>query len=176
MDTSQIAIALAVGYAFGSIPFGLLLTRLAGAGDIRSLGSGNIGATNVLRTGRKGLAAGTLLGDMFKGAAAVLLMQSLGGTDAGLIAALGAVHEPHQRGQRRKQQCGFAADQKREQHRGERAGDQAGQRRIPRRPCDHGPDRAEEERHHPRHCNQDADVGGDAFAALELQPDWIDVA
>jgi acyl phosphate:glycerol-3-phosphate acyltransferase len=91
LDTSQIAIALAVGYAFGSIPFGLLLTRLAGAGDIRSVGSGNIGATNVLRTGRKGLAAGTLLGDMLKGAAAVLLMQKLGGTDAGLIAALGAV-------------------------------------------------------------------------------------
>ena len=91
MDTSQIVIALAVGYALGSIPFGLLLTRLAGAGDIRAVGSGNIGATNVLRTGRKGLAAATLLGDMLKGTAAVLLMRWLGGTDAGLIAALGAV-------------------------------------------------------------------------------------
>jgi glycerol-3-phosphate acyltransferase PlsY len=91
LDTSQIVIALAVGYAFGSIPFGLLLTRLAGAGDIRAVGSGNIGATNVLRTGRKALAAGTLLGDILKGTAAVLLMAKAGGTDAGLIAALGAV-------------------------------------------------------------------------------------
>ena len=90
MDTSQI-IALVVGYAFGSIPFGLLLTRLAGTGDIRAIGSGNIGATNVLRTGRKGLAAGTLLGDALKGTAAVLLMKWFGGNDAGLIAALGAV-------------------------------------------------------------------------------------
>ena len=90
MDTSQI-IALVVGYALGSIPFGLLLTRLAGTGDIRAIGSGNIGATNVLRTGRKGLAAGTLLGDALKGTAAVLLMKWFGGNDAGLIAALGAV-------------------------------------------------------------------------------------
>ncbi len=90
MDTTQI-IALIVGYALGSIPFGLLLTKLAGAGDIRSVGSGNIGATNVLRTGRKGLAAATLLGDMLKGTAAVLLMRWYGGTDAGLIAGLGAV-------------------------------------------------------------------------------------
>ena len=91
MDTSQIIIALVVGYAFGSIPFGLLLTKLAGAGDIRAVGSGNIGATNVLRTGRKGLAAGTLLGDMLKGTIAVWLMRWIGGADAGLIAALGAV-------------------------------------------------------------------------------------
>jgi len=91
LDTSQIIIALVVGYAFGSIPFGLLLTKLAGAGDIRSVGSGNIGATNVLRTGRKGLAAGTLLGDMLKGTIAVWLMRWIGGADAGLIAALGAV-------------------------------------------------------------------------------------
>ena len=91
MDTSQIIIALVVGYAFGSIPFGLLLTKLAGAGDIRSVGSGNIGATNVLRTGRRGLAAGTLVGDMLKGAVAVWLMQWFGGADAGLIAAFGAV-------------------------------------------------------------------------------------
>lgn len=60
-------------YLLGSIPFGLILTRLAGAGDLRAIGSGNIGATNVLRTGRKGLAAGTLLLDMGKGALAVLL-------------------------------------------------------------------------------------------------------
>ena len=59
----------AVGYLLGSIPFGLLLTKLAGTGDIRNVGSGNIGATNVLRTGRKGLAAATLLGDMLKGSA-----------------------------------------------------------------------------------------------------------
>jgi len=90
VDTSLI-IALIVGYAFGSVPFGLLLTKFTGAGDIRSVGSGNIGATNVLRTGRKGLAAGTLLGDMLKGTAAVLLMRWWGGADAGLIAALGAV-------------------------------------------------------------------------------------
>ncbi len=62
-----------LGYALGSIPFGLVLTRAAGLGDVRTIGSGNIGATNVLRTGRKGLAAGTLLLDAAKGAAAVLL-------------------------------------------------------------------------------------------------------
>jgi glycerol-3-phosphate acyltransferase PlsY len=66
------AAALAFGYLCGSIPFGLILTRLAGTQDIRSIGSGNIGATNVLRTGRKGLAAATLLGDALKGTAAVL--------------------------------------------------------------------------------------------------------
>jgi glycerol-3-phosphate acyltransferase PlsY len=66
--------ALAFGYLCGSIPFGLILTRLAGTQDIRSIGSGNIGATNVLRTGRKGLAAATLFGDALKGAAAVLLV------------------------------------------------------------------------------------------------------
>lgn len=65
--------ALLLGYALGSIPFGLLITRLAGAGDLRSIGSGNIGATNVLRTGRKGLAAATLLLDLLKGLAAVLI-------------------------------------------------------------------------------------------------------
>ena len=84
-------IALIVGYLLGTIPFGLLLTRLAGTGDIRNVGSGNIGATNVLRTGRKGLAAATLLGDMLKGTAAVLLMNKLAGLDAGLFAGLGAV-------------------------------------------------------------------------------------
>lgn len=65
--------ALLLGYALGSVPFGLLITRLAGAGDLRSIGSGNIGATNVLRTGRKGLAAATLLLDLLKGLAAVLI-------------------------------------------------------------------------------------------------------
>lgn len=66
-------LALALGYALGSIPFGLILTKLAGGGDIRDIGSGNIGATNVLRTGRKGLAALTLILDLLKGTAAVLL-------------------------------------------------------------------------------------------------------
>lgn len=65
--------ALALGYLLGSIPFGLILTRLGGTGDLRSIGSGNIGATNVLRTGRKGLAAGTLLLDLGKGFLAVWL-------------------------------------------------------------------------------------------------------
>ena len=63
--------AFLFGYLCGSIPFGVLITRFAGAPDVRSIGSGNIGATNVLRTGRKGLAAATLLGDMLKGTAAV---------------------------------------------------------------------------------------------------------
>ena len=82
--------ALALGYALGSVPFGLLLTRAFGAGDLRSIGSGNIGATNVLRTGRKGLAAATLLLDALKGLAAVLLANSLFPEVAGL-AALGAI-------------------------------------------------------------------------------------
>lgn len=69
--------ALVLGYALGSIPFGILLTRLTGAGDLRRIGSGNIGATNVLRTGRKGLAAATLLLDMAKGAAALVLADLL---------------------------------------------------------------------------------------------------
>jgi glycerol-3-phosphate acyltransferase PlsY len=82
---------LLLGYAFGSIPFGLLLTKLAGLGDIRGIGSGNIGATNVLRTGRKGLAAATLLLDAAKGVAAVLIAARLGGPPAGLLAGGGAV-------------------------------------------------------------------------------------
>ena len=91
MDASHIAIALIAGYLLGSIPFGLILTRLAGSGDIRAVGSGNIGATNVLRTGRKGLAAATLIGDMLKGTAAVLVMNGIYGADAALVAGLGAV-------------------------------------------------------------------------------------
>jgi glycerol-3-phosphate acyltransferase PlsY len=83
-------LAFAFGYLLGSIPFGLILTRLAGTADIRTIGSGNIGATNVLRTGRKGLAAATLLGDMLKGTVAVWLAQQVGGENAALAAALGA--------------------------------------------------------------------------------------
>jgi acyl phosphate:glycerol-3-phosphate acyltransferase len=82
--------ALAGGYLLGSIPFGLVLTRLAGLGDVRQIGSGNIGATNVLRTGRKGLAAATLLLDAGKGAAAVLIAK-MWGPDVALVAAFGAV-------------------------------------------------------------------------------------
>src|SRR5712692_1463253 len=74
IDLPYYLAALAFGYLCGSIPFGLILTRLAGTQDIRSIGSGSIGATNVLRTGRKGLAAATLLGDALKGTAAVLLV------------------------------------------------------------------------------------------------------
>src|SRR5512134_522148 len=79
------------GYLVGSIPFGLLLTRLAGLGDIRSIGSGNIGATNVLRTGRKGLAAATLLLDAAKGALPVLVAWHFWGPDMALMAGFGAV-------------------------------------------------------------------------------------
>ena len=84
------AAALVFGYLLGSIPFGLILTRLAGTADIRSIGSGNIGATNVLRTGHKGLAAATLVGDALKGTAAVLIMYRLWGQDHAILAALGA--------------------------------------------------------------------------------------
>jgi glycerol-3-phosphate acyltransferase PlsY len=87
---SATLLALAVGYLLGSIPFGLLLTRLAGKGDIREIGSGNIGATNVLRTGAKGLAAATLLLDALKGAAAVLIAQRVW-PDATYYAAAGAL-------------------------------------------------------------------------------------
>src|SRR3954467_14180493 len=82
--------AVAIGYLLGSIPFGYLLTRAAGLGDIRGIGSGNIGATNVLRTGHKGLAAATLLGDAIKGTLAVTLVSYLYGHDLALFAALGA--------------------------------------------------------------------------------------
>ena len=86
----------ALGYLLGSIPFGFLLTKAAGLGDVREIGSGNIGATNVLRTGHKGLAALTLLLDALKGTAAVLIASRLGGVyagmsiDAELLAGLGA--------------------------------------------------------------------------------------
>ncbi len=82
--------AFAIGYLLGSIPFGLIITRLAGTADIREIGSGNIGATNVLRTGRKDLAALTLVCDMLKGTLAVIVVARLGGTDAALAAGLGA--------------------------------------------------------------------------------------
>jgi glycerol-3-phosphate acyltransferase PlsY len=85
-----LAATFAFGYLVGSIPFGLVVTRLAGLPDVRAIGSGNIGATNVLRTGRKELAAATLLGDVLKGTAAVLLASYYGGADAALVAALGA--------------------------------------------------------------------------------------
>lgn len=81
--------ALLAGYALGSIPFGLLLTRLAGLGDLRAIGSGNIGATNVLRTGNKGLAALTLAADLLKGTAAALIGLQWG-LDTGILAGLGA--------------------------------------------------------------------------------------
>ena len=83
-------IAFVIGYLFGSIPFGLVLTRLAGTQDLRTIGSGNIGATNVLRTGRKELAAATLLLDALKGTAAVIIAGYLGGPDAAMLGGLGA--------------------------------------------------------------------------------------
>jgi len=85
-----LAIAFVVGYLLGSIPFGLVLTRVTGGPDLRSIGSGNIGATNVLRTGNKKLAAATLLGDLLKGTAAVLIARHFISADAALIAGLGA--------------------------------------------------------------------------------------
>ena len=91
-DSLRFVLALALGYGIGSIPFGLLLTRAAGLGDIRTIGSGNIGATNVLRTGRKGLAAATLLLDALKGVAAIFLVRWIVGAEdlvAGTMAVLG---------------------------------------------------------------------------------------
>ena len=84
-----VALAFAFGYLLGSVPFGLLLMRAAGGPDIRAIGSGNIGATNVLRTGRKGIAAATLLCDVLKGTLAVFAAARYG-TDAALAAGLGA--------------------------------------------------------------------------------------
>src|ERR1700761_7268450 len=83
-------VAFVIGYLLGSIPFGLVLTRFAGTQDLRSIGSGNIGATNVLRTGRKGLAAATLLLDMLKGTAAVIIAAYFGNAEAAMLAGLGA--------------------------------------------------------------------------------------
>jgi glycerol-3-phosphate acyltransferase PlsY len=81
-----LALSALIGYLFGSIPFGLILTRMAGLGDVRKIGSGNIGATNVLRTGNKKLAAATLLLDALKGTAAVLVANALWGYEASLVA------------------------------------------------------------------------------------------
>ncbi len=83
-------VALVFGYVLGSIPFGLLLTRMAGAGDLRKIGSGNIGATNVLRTGRRDLAAATLILDALKGTIAVVIALLWFGPSAGVAAAAGA--------------------------------------------------------------------------------------
>jgi glycerol-3-phosphate acyltransferase PlsY len=84
-------VALILGYLSGSVPFGLLFTRWAGLGDVRSIGSGNIGATNVLRTGNKKLAALTLVADAVKGTIPILIMKEMGGETAGLIAGLAAL-------------------------------------------------------------------------------------
>ncbi|NLH81097.1 MAG: glycerol-3-phosphate 1-O-acyltransferase PlsY [Phyllobacteriaceae bacterium] len=86
---TTIAAAL-FGYLLGSIPFGLVICRLAGLGDIRAIGSGNIGATNVWRTGRKGLAFATFLADALKGTAAILLARAFAGETAAMVAAVGA--------------------------------------------------------------------------------------
>lgn len=91
MESLHIIIAIIGGYLLGSIPFGLLITRATGGGDIRNIGSGNIGATNVLRTGRKELAALTLLLDAGKAAAAVLLTHHFFGAPYGLIAGSAAL-------------------------------------------------------------------------------------
>jgi glycerol-3-phosphate acyltransferase PlsY len=85
-----LVVAFLLGYLLGSIPFGLVLTKLAGTEDLRSIGSGNIGATNVLRTGRKGLAAVTLICDALKGTLAVVIAGYYGGPNAAMLAALGA--------------------------------------------------------------------------------------
>ena len=84
------AAAFCFGYLLGSIPFGLLITRLGGTRDLRQIGSGNIGATNVLRTGRKELAIVTLVCDVLKGTLAVAIADHLGGQDLAILAALGA--------------------------------------------------------------------------------------
>ena len=88
--TREMLFALALGYLLGSIPFGLVLTRLGGKGDIRNIGSGNIGATNVLRTGSKWLAALTLILDCLKATAAIVLAQRLFGEETGAFAAAAA--------------------------------------------------------------------------------------
>jgi glycerol-3-phosphate acyltransferase PlsY len=90
-DPLMLILAAILGYLLGSVPFGLLLTRAAGLGDIRGIGSGNIGATNVLRTGNKALAAATLALDAGKGAVALLIAQGLWGENAGLVAGVAAM-------------------------------------------------------------------------------------
>tara|TARA_R110002012_G_scaffold57941_17_gene150247 strand:- start:9491 stop:10108 length:618 start_codon:yes stop_codon:yes gene_type:complete len=90
LSTPLMLASLLFGYLCGSIPFGLILTRMAGLGDVRSIGSGNIGATNVLRTGNKKLAAATLLADALKGTVAVVAARHFIGMEAALIAGLGA--------------------------------------------------------------------------------------
>src|SRR2546429_9829929 len=91
MSDAFLIVAFLLGYLFGSIPFGMVLTKLAGTQDLRSIGSGNIGATNVLRTGRKGLAAATLIGDALKGTVAVIIAGYYGGAHAAMLAPLGAI-------------------------------------------------------------------------------------
>ena len=86
----SLLLAGVIGYLFGSVPFGVVLTKAFGAGDLRQIGSGNIGATNVLRTGRKGLAAATLLGDMLKGTVAVLIVKYTIDADLVVIAGMSA--------------------------------------------------------------------------------------
>jgi glycerol-3-phosphate acyltransferase PlsY len=90
MSDAFLVVAFLLGYLFGSIPFGLVLTKLAGTEDLRSIGSGSIGATNVLRTGNKGLAVATLLGDALKGTVAVVIAGYYGGPNAAMLAAFGA--------------------------------------------------------------------------------------
>ena len=87
----EMLFALAIGYLFGSIPFGLVLTRLAGRGDVRDIGSGNIGATNVLRTGSKPLAAMTLILDCLKATAAIIIAKRFLGDESAPFAAVGAL-------------------------------------------------------------------------------------
>ncbi len=102
------ALAFVFGYLLGSIPFGLLITRATGGPDLRNIGSGNIGATNVLRTGKKGLAAATLLCDAFKGTVAVLIVAHFAGHEAALIAGLGRLPRPSVSGLaqvQRRQRC-----------------------------------------------------------------------
>ena len=89
--TQEMLFGLALGYLLGSIPFGILLARLGGKGDLRKVGSGNIGATNVLRTGSKGLAALTLILDCLKATAAILLARTLWGPEADIFTAAGAM-------------------------------------------------------------------------------------
>ena len=89
--TREMLFALALGYLLGSVPFGVILTRIAGLGDVRDIGSGNIGATNVLRTGNRPLAALTLILDCLKATAAILLAQYWFGEESGVFAATGAL-------------------------------------------------------------------------------------